>query len=96
MPLPPAGAAGKENCTPNPLQFGAWPQLLASFTLIAGVIINVLEDVALPQGEFPKAVSVSVTKPAALSAALGVYVAVVNEVGLVKVPVPLDDHSTPV
>ena len=51
-------------------------------------------EVAFPHGEVPNAVKVIVTKPGILSAALGVYVAVVNEVGFVKVPVPLDDHNT--
>ena len=38
----------------------------------AAVIVNVLVDVAFPQGAFPVAVSVKVTLPAVISAALGV------------------------
>jgi hypothetical protein len=49
------------------------------------VKISVL--IAFPQGAFPTAVSVSITLPAALSAALGVYVGV-KVVPPVNVPVP--------
>lgn len=59
----------------------------------AGVIVSVLFDVAFPtQGELGVDVNVSVTLPAEISAALGVYVQVVNEVALANVPVPLDVH----
>ena len=40
------------------------------------------------------AVNVRVTLPAAISAALGVYLQVVNEFGLANVPVPLDVQVT--
>jgi hypothetical protein len=46
------------------------------------------------QGEAAVAVNVNVTLPASLSAALGVYVQVVNEFALAKVPVPLEVHIT--
>jgi hypothetical protein len=59
-------------------------------------MVSVLLDVASAHGGLPVAVSVSVTLPAAISAALGLYVAVVNEVGFVKVPVPLEVQVTPV
>src|SRR5512140_1777599 len=59
-------------------------------------MVNVLVEVAFPQGALPVAVSVKVTLPAVISAALGVYVASVNEVALAKVPVPLELHVTPV
>ena len=58
-------------------------------------IVKVFVDVAFAHGAFPVAVKVSVTLPAVMSAALGVYVAVVSEFGLPKVPVPLDVHVTP-
>jgi len=58
-------------------------------------IIKVLVEVALPQGEFPVAVKVSVTLPAVMSAALGAYLAFVSELALVNIPVPLDVHNTP-
>lgn len=40
------------------------------------------------------AVNVNVTLPAIISAALGVYVQVDNELAFVKVPVPLELHTT--
>ena len=54
------------------------------------LIVRVLVEVAFPQGALPTAVRVSVTLPAVISAALGVYVQVVSEFALVKVPVPPD------
>src|SRR5690606_9140189 len=56
--------------------------------------VSALVDVALLHAPFPKAVSVNVTLPAAISAEDGKYVAVVSEFALAKVPVPLDDHIT--
>jgi hypothetical protein len=38
----------------------------------AEAIDNIFVEIALPQGELPVAVKVSVTEPAAISAALGV------------------------
>ena len=60
------------------------------------IIVKVLVEVTLPHGALPVAVNVSVTLPAVISAALGVYVAVVNEFALANVPVPLDVHVIPV
>ena len=60
----------------------------------AVVIVSVFVSVAFPQVPFPAAVSVNVTLPAVISALLGIYVAVVNEAALAKVPVPLDVQST--
>ena len=57
-------------------------------------MLSVFVDVAFPQGAFPVAVRVSVTLPAVISAALGVYVGV-NVVPFVKVPVPLVVQFTP-
>ena len=51
-------------------------------------IVNVLLEVALPQGAFPAAVIVRVTTPAAMSVALGVYTGD-NVVPLANVPFPL-------
>ena len=48
-----------------------------------------LELLILPQGDTPKAVSVSVTDPDNKSASLGVYSHKVNEVSLAKAPEPL-------
>ena len=60
-----------------------------------GVMVNVLVAVTNPvQGDNAFTVSVKVTLPFDLSAALGLYVQVVNEVGLVKLPVPFDVHNT--
>jgi hypothetical protein len=59
-------------------------------------IVNIFEEVALLQGELPVAVKVNVTLLAEISAAPGVYVAVVSEVAFAKVPVPLEVHETPV
>ena len=59
----------------------------------AAVMVSDFVDVALEQPE-AIAVRVRVTPPAEISAALGVYVAVVNDVELAKLPVPLDDHKT--
>jgi hypothetical protein len=60
-----------------------------------GAVINdkTLVEVALAQPGFV-ALSVNITLPAAISAALGVYVQVVKELAFVKVPVPLDVHVT--
>jgi hypothetical protein len=52
-----------------------------------GTIVKIIVLVAFPQGAFPIAVNVRVTVPAALSAALGVYVGV-KVVPPVNVPVP--------
>lgn len=60
------------------------------------VIVTVLVLVAFEQGAFPVAVSVSVTFPAEMSAALGVYVAAVSEFALANVPDPLDVQFTTV
>jgi hypothetical protein len=60
----------------------------------AAVIDRFLVEVAFPHGEFPVEVSVRVTLPAEISAALGVYAAVVNEFAFVKLPVPLDVQVT--
>ena len=57
-------------------------------------IVNVLDEVAFPQGEFPYAVKVIITLPAVISVALGVYVQLDNDVAFEKVPVPLDVHKT--
>ncbi len=46
-------------------------------------------EVAGVHDPYPVDVNVNVTLPAAISAPLGVYVAVVSEVGLANVPVPL-------
>ena len=59
-----------------------------AFAVGAAVIVNVFVDVALPHGEFPVAVKVRVTLPAATSAALGVYMEV-KVFPFVNVPVPL-------
>ncbi len=66
--------------------------LLPATAVGAAVIVNVLLDVAFAHGLFPVAVRVSVTEPAVISDGLGVYVAVVNELALANVPVPLDVH----
>ena len=55
----------------------------------ADVIVMVLEEVTFAQPAFPLAVKTIVLLPAVISAALGLYVAVVNEVALASVPVPL-------
>ena len=54
-------------------------------------IVNTLVSIA---SEHPASdtVNVSVTLPAAISAILGLYVQVVSELALAKVPVPLDDQ----
>ena len=59
-------------------------------------MVSVFVEVAFAHGAFPVAVSVSVTLPAVMSAALGVYVAVVRDVALARVPLPLEVHVTPV
>ena len=56
-------------------------------------IVSVFVETAFVHPAF-EAVSVNVTLPAVMSAALGVYVQVVNELGFVKVPVPLDVQVT--
>lgn len=68
--------------------------VVPAFAVGAAVIVIVFVEVEFEHGEFPLAVNVSVLLPAAISAALGVYVHVVNEVWLAKVPVPLDVQST--
>lgn len=50
----------------------------------------VFVSVTVAHGAFPSTVRVNKTFPAAISAMLGVYVQVVNEFELVKVPVPFD------
>ena len=60
----------------------------------AWFIVKVLVDVAFAHGALPIAVKVNVLVPAVMSAALGVYVASVNEVALANVPVPFDVHTT--
>ena len=58
------------------------------------MIVNVLVDVASAQGEFPTACNVIITLPAALSAALALYLAPDKEVGLLIVPgLPLEVQS---
>jgi len=53
------------------------------------VMVSVLVDVTLLQPGWATAVRVSVTLPAEISAALGLYVQLVKEVALANVPVPL-------
>ena len=60
----------------------------------AGEIVNVLVDVTFEQPAFALAVNVNVTLPAEISAPLGVYVAKVNDVWLLHVPVPLEVQFT--
>ena len=55
-------------------------------------ITTAFVEVTFEQGPFPVAVNVRVMVPALISAALGVYVQVVNEVALAKVPLPDDDQ----
>ena len=62
--------------------------------VIVLIMVNVFVEVALPQGAFPLAVNVKVLLPKAISAALGVYVHKVNELALVKVPVPFEVQVT--
>lgn len=52
------------------------------------LIVRTLLDVASTHGETPEAVSVIVTLPAAMSVALGSYVASVKEFTFVNVPLP--------
>ena len=59
-------------------------------------MVSVFVEVALLHVPFPVAVRVSVILPAVISAALGVYVQRVSELGFAKVPVPLDVQVTPV
>ena len=59
----------------------------------AGVIVSILVEVAFAHGGLPKAVSVRVTLPATISAAVGVYVHAVNDVRLVNVPKPEADQE---
>ena len=62
---------------------------------VTGVLMmKDLVEMASAHGAFPVAVNVNVTDPAVISAGLGSYVAVVNEFGFVKVPVPLDVQVT--
>jgi hypothetical protein len=64
-----------------------------AFAVAALVIDNTLVDVTSAHAP-PFALNVIVTLPAFISSMLGVYVAVVNDVTLVKVPVPLDSQLT--
>ena len=57
-------------------------------------MITVLPELAAAHVPIPLAVKVMVTLPAVISAMLGVYVAVVSDVALARVPVPLDVHAT--
>ena len=59
----------------------------------AAVSVRVFVDTALAQGPLPVAVSVRVTTP--VSPAPAVYVAAVSEVAFAIVPVPFEDHVTP-
>ena len=59
------------------------------------LIVSIFVEIAFPHSVFPVAVNVIVTLPAVISAALGVYVQVVNELALANVPVPLDVHAMP-
>ena len=67
--------------------------LLPALAVGAPTIVSTLVDVAFAHGEFPNAVSVNVTVPAVISAALGVYDGV-NVVPPVNVPVPLEPQLT--
>jgi hypothetical protein len=58
------------------------------------LIVSIFVEVIGLHGGFPDAVKVKVTTPAAISAALGLYVHRVNEVALVNVPKPLEDQAT--
>ena len=58
------------------------------------VIVNVLVLVTFEHGAVPMAVNVSVTFPAEMSAALGVYIADVSEFAFAKAPVPLEVQFT--
>ena len=59
-------------------------------TVIILLMFSVFVEVTAVHGAFPFAVSVNVTLPAVISAALGLYVQVVNELAFAKVPVPLE------
>ena len=59
----------------------------------AAVIVNDLVETALVQEPLPVAVRVRVITP--LSPLPGVYMALVSEVGLLMVPVPLDVQTIP-
>jgi len=56
-------------------------------------MVNILVDVIAEHVPLPLAVNVSVTLPAVISAAPGVYAAAVNEFALVNEPVPEDVHA---
>jgi hypothetical protein len=56
-------------------------------------MVSILEEVAFAHGGLPKAVSVRVTLPAVISAAVGVYVHKVNEVRLANAPKPDADQE---
>jgi hypothetical protein len=60
----------------------------------AVVIVNVFVDTVLVHPDKGLAVKESVTTPAVISAPLGAYVQVVNEVALAKLPVPLAVQAT--
>lgn len=82
----PPEAVAPSNTVPAPvLEPGVVP-----VTVTEGVMVKVLVEVTLPHGVFPNALRVKVTLPAEISAALGVYVQVVKELALAKVPVPLE------
>ena len=59
------------------------------------VIVKILVDVTVAQPVFPVAVNVRITLPAVVSAALGLYLAVVRDPAPVKLPVPLLVHKIP-
>ena len=66
-----------------------------ALTVGGRTIVSVFEETALAHGAFPVAVNVSVTPPAVISAALGVYTGV-KVVPFVKVPDPEVVQFTPV
>jgi len=73
-----------------------WPaQITTPVVIGTGNIVITFVDTALLQDPFPDAVNVSVTIPAAISAAPGVYSAKVRESGLFKVPSPLVVQAIP-
>ena len=70
-----------------------FPAIAVGNVLIVSVLFA---ETGEAHGELGAAVNVMVTLPAAISAALGVYVAVVNEFSFAKVPVPFGvDHVIP-
>ena len=91
IPAPVLVAVAPVMDTPPAFEQAVW--LLPAFAVGVPTIVNTFVDVALAHGELPTAVSVNVTLPAVISAALGVYVGV-NVVPLVNVPVPLVPQLT--